>query len=248
MRTAKKVQPHQARMPLLWRRILLSVTITASGVGAYFAAQFIGTFVTLAALESFDGINKLQAQVILYVIVHGLLFVLLISLARLFGGPLREVLGIGRVKNWNYALLLPLVYVLCFIVSAVLSVLIASLVSGFQIDQAQNLGLPAVADSSDALLVGLLLVVFAPLAEEFIFRGYLFGMLRRYGSFLVSAIAVSLLFGLAHGQWNVGIVTFVLSMALCYIRERTGSIWTGMGLHALQNLVAFLLLYVYDVI
>jgi membrane protease YdiL (CAAX protease family) len=54
---------------------------------------------------------------------------------------------------------------------------------------------------------------------------------------------VSALFGLAHMQWNVAIDVFVLSMVACYLRELTGSIWAGIILHCLKNLIAFIALF-----
>jgi membrane protease YdiL (CAAX protease family) len=61
-----------------------------------------------------------------------------------------------------------------------------------------------------------------------------------------------LLFAAAHLQWGSGapllwvaaIDTFVLSMVLSTLREKTGSLWSAIGLHAIKNGVAFTLLFV----
>jgi len=225
------------------------VAIVAGGIVAYFAGSIVGAIVLDIAQVPLSTLTPLQLQLTGYAVSHAIIFTLLISLAHVLrGGNLRQVFGLGRVTNWNYALLLPLVYVGCLIISGVVSLIILTLMPTFQIDQAQDLGLPSVAGTGDVLLTGILLVIFAPVAEEFIFRGYLFGMLRRHASFIGASVLVSILFGLAHEQPNVIVVTFILSLALCYIREKTGSIWVGMGLHALQNFVAFLLLYIYDIV
>ena len=91
--------------------------------------------------------------------------------------------------------------------------------------------------------------VVAPVAEEFFFRGFLFGVLRQMrvtvagrelGPWL-AAVIVALLFGLAHtGSANpeylvpLGFLGFVL----CMVRWRTGSLYPCMALHSLNNAVA----------
>lgn len=61
---------------------------------------------------------------------------------------------------------------------------------------------------------------------------------------LASAIFVSSIFGLVHGQWNVAIDTFALSMVLIALYEKTQNLWACIGLHALKNFVAFIALFV----
>jgi uncharacterized protein len=95
----------------------------------------------------------------------------------------------------------------------------------------------------------LFVCVVAPMAEEFFFRGFLFGVLRRMrivvrGRSLgpwIAAVIVGLLFGLAHSgsaaaQYLVplGILGFIL----CLVRWRTGSLYPCMALHSLNNSVA----------
>lgn len=54
-----------------------------------------------------------------------------------------------------------------------------------------------------------------------------------------AALVTSVLFGLVHMQWNVAIDTFLLSFALIYVFEKTGSLWAPIALHALKNGIAF---------
>jgi membrane protease YdiL (CAAX protease family) len=89
----------------------------------------------------------------------------------------------------------------------------------------------------------------APMAEEFFFRGFLFGVLRRLPITLagrrlgpwVAAVIVGLLFGLAHtgsaaSQYLIplGFLGFVL----CLVRWRTGSLYPCMALHCVNNCLA----------
>lgn len=112
-------------------------------------------------------------------------------------------------------------------------------------NQAQNLGYQNLG-GLDKALAFVPLVVLTPLAEETIFRGFLFRGFRKYLPFWLAALGASALFGLAHGQWNVGLDVFAMSLVGCYLVERTKSIWPSIFLHALKNSVAFWLLYIYN--
>ena len=89
----------------------------------------------------------------------------------------------------------------------------------------------------------------APMAEEFFFRGFLFGVLRRMRVELggrdlgpwVAAAVVGLMFGLAHfdsAQPAFLIPLGFLGFVLCIVRWRTGSLYPCMALHAINNCIA----------
>lgn len=85
-------------------------------------------------------------------------------------------------------------------------------------------------------------VVVAPVLEEIVFRGIIFaGFASRWHPVLAAAVS-SLAFAFLHGQVNVAIYTFILGLALCWLYQKSGSIWPGIGLHLANNLIAFLLL------
>ncbi|MGH7196229.1 MAG: lysostaphin resistance A-like protein [Candidatus Saccharimonadales bacterium] len=133
-----------------------------------------------------------------------------------------------------------------FIVYFVLSISINEVVSRFiQVDQnqPQELGYASPV-GLELVLIFVALVVLAPLAEELLFRGFLYRGLRRRLSFIPATLVTSLLFAVAHAQLNVGLDVFALSLVLCYMREKTDSLWPGILLHATKNAVAFSLLFV----
>lgn len=82
----------------------------------------------------------------------------------------------------------------------------------------------------------------AALTEELYFRGLLYGQLdRRWG--LASAVVGSAgLFGLAHFEPNAFPSLFALGLVLGLLRMRTNSFWPGVGVHAANNLLAFVAL------
>lgn len=97
-------------------------------------------------------------------------------------------------------------------------------------------------NGSKNLLLAFVLVVVAPIMEESIFRGYLYKAWRntRLG-FIGTLILTSVLFTLIHGvqyTWPLLAFLFVFSLLLGFAREKTGSIFTSIILHAVNNLVS----------
>ena len=79
-------------------------------------------------------------------------------------------------------------------------------------------------------------VLFAPVFEELIFRGLLYGSLRARFSWPVAAVASAVVFGLAHGYGTVGFASVLASGILwAYVYERTGSLLPGMAAHVVNN-------------
>lgn len=154
-----------------------------------------------------------------------------------------KLLGIGCLPSKDDLLpwLLGVVgyYLLAFILTALASLVLPDSL----MTQAQYTGFNA-NSWGGAILIVFILAVITPIFEELIFRGFLLGKLQRLAGFWPAAIITSLLFAVAHGQVNVGLVTFILSMVACYQRQRTGATWAGMGLHMVVNLVAASLVFI----
>ena len=88
-------------------------------------------------------------------------------------------------------------------------------------------------------------VVLAPVVEEPIFRGLLYGAVRRH-SRAAAYFASVLVFGLYHvwqyvfvfADWRyfLQIINYIpVTVALCYSYERSGSIWVPMAFHMFIN-------------
>ncbi len=81
----------------------------------------------------------------------------------------------------------------------------------------------------------------APFAEEFLFRGSLFSWLRTKFSFWPAAFITAVAFALPHGGWKFLVPLGYLAIMLAWLREKTGSIWPSIGLHAAHNFVTLML-------
>jgi uncharacterized protein len=78
-------------------------------------------------------------------------------------------------------------------------------------------------------------VILAPVAEEVIFRGYFYGVIRRYGGRLPALLTSSLLFASIHVHLPSLLGLGILAIILCLVYERTGSLWASITMHAAFN-------------
>lgn len=93
-------------------------------------------------------------------------------------------------------------------------------------------------ESSDPLVIGLMAfaaVIVAPVAEEVVFRGYLYPAAKRFCGTAAAIVFSSLVFAAVHGNVVALIPLFVLAVLLCLIFEVTGSIWACISVHFLFN-------------
>ncbi len=82
--------------------------------------------------------------------------------------------------------------------------------------------------------------VFVPFIEEYIYRGVIFGSLRKFG-FAFAALASALIFSFSHTGFPTMAYAFVNGFFYAFIFERTGNIKTAVFLHALNNTVNFVI-------
>ncbi len=95
--------------------------------------------------------------------------------------------------------------------------------------------------SNNGPLVFVVLVVLAPIAEELIFRGAIFGRLRKNNSFFGAAIVSSTIFAFTHGSAYADINALLIGICLCLAYEATGNLVVSMIVHSANNLLVFLL-------
>jgi uncharacterized protein len=142
-----------------------------------------------------------------------------------------------RVRLIQTAILVPIAYVGFLILAGIWAALIHSS------SQEKNL-VKQVGGHSGALgIAGAVLVtcVVAPICEEFLFRGFIFGALRNWRGPWIAAILTGLMFGAIHvgSAPAVDLVPLgALGMILCAIRQWTGSLYPSIALHVFNNSIA----------
>lgn len=133
-------------------------------------------------------------------------------------------------RNWlHYWLIVLAVYM---VVQHVLQLIFTVDVSEF-LQQLAN---------SKSLLAFIAIAIFAPVLEELVFRGYLFAAWRqtRLGLSGTLVLTSSIFTALHIGQYGILLlmILFVFSIILGLARERTGSLWVPIILHALNNVIS----------
>ena len=231
----------------------------AGVVVGFFVSQIVAVF-ALYAYGSSHGWSTRQvnhwlndsvaAQFAAMVIAESLLLAVVFGLMRLLRWR-RQDIGLRRPTIGQLVLGLATV-VPYYLFYVILIAAVSWLVPSFNASQKQDVGFNSVSGAWQLSLTFVSLVVIPPLVEEISMRGFLYTGLRTRFPKLAAAVLVSLLFGAAHLSeggsagplWVGALDTFVLSMFLVWLRERTGNLWAGIVLHASKNGFAFMLLYI----
>ena len=90
----------------------------------------------------------------------------------------------------------------------------------------------------DRWAVMVMAIVVAPVAEEVIFRGYLYPIGKRYAGPFFAMVLTSLLFAALHGHAASLPALFTLAMCLGLAYEKTGTLLVPMIMHAVFNAVS----------
>ncbi len=142
-------------------------------------------------------------------------------------------------RPWWHYLALPLLFWLIIYAAVMLVEL-----SGFSAWLIRETGCPEYqdvvllfsrGDKTQRLYVAICAVIVAPITEECCFRGFLYRILRRHGSFPAAAIASGLLFAAIHGSLAQMLPLTLFGIVLCVAYERTRSLWLPIAVHMLFN-------------
>jgi membrane protease YdiL (CAAX protease family) len=233
----KKAPKTQNAKPAIYSGILDILLIGA----VYLLAQLIAALILGIDADSIQTLSP--EKVIGSYVASGIIMALgLVGVMKAYGWSAQSIsFNRLRVQDVGVALVGFLVYLFLTIIAGVL----LRLIPGVDESQKQDLGLDNI--SSTLLPAAFLaLAVVPPFVEEFMFRGFLYHRLKfhRYSK-VASALVVSIIFGVLHGQINVAVDTFILSMVMIYVMERQKNLWSAVFVHALKNTLAFLVLFVF---
>ncbi len=229
----------------------------------YFISQILGS-VLASSIPALFGWNQEKivtwlsndavGQFLIMSLIQGISLLLLFWFMRRRSAPLRTI-GLNRkprLSDVGYALLALVGYFVAYIAIANL---VKTFIPAVNLDQEQQLGFKDVA-TWQLPLVFVSLVILPPIVEEIMTRGFLYTGLKKGMSHLPALLITSSIFAIAHLQagsgepllWVAAIDTFVLSVFLILLRDKTKSLWASMTLHGLKNLIAFLSLFVFHVV
>jgi membrane protease YdiL (CAAX protease family) len=242
------------------RNAIKAVVLIFGTIGLFFAGQILGIYGAVALLSLFgvttSEINSLLRDSVLVRFLTVLL-ISIITIGLLWWMHLMKkqrflhLVGMDKkpkLSSLGYALMTYGMYLLAFIVTVGIA---TQLLPGLNIDQAQQLGFDNVA-GRQLIIAFFTLVVLPPIAEEIIFRGFLYQRLNGLINIYPAAIITSIIFALAHTEflgdnplnWIAALDTFVLSFFLIYLVHKTKSLWASIFLHAIKNCIAFAVLFI----
>lgn len=157
-----------------------------------------------------------------------------------------------RLSDLAHGLLAVPAYYLIYLLSVGL---VSHFVPALNVNQAQEIGFSNVHGLAPLILTFISLVILPPLTEEIMVRGFLYSSLKKGMPTLAAVLVTSAIFAGAHlpeggaagPLYIAALDTFVLSLVLIYLREKTGSLWASITLHAIKNGVAFVALFILHV-
>jgi len=233
----------------LKRRILLCIGLPLWVFLGFMLAQAI-VIVVIEVLQNMGvplgDINPSIFQVAAGGIVYALSLLIVIGAPWLIkkSRTTKEELGIQRLPTWLDIVWVPAGAIVYLILTALISAFAMAFLTFVDYGQTQDTGFSNISAQSEYIMAFLMLVVIAPIAEELLFRGYLFGKLRKHAPIWVSILITSVVFAIVHGAWNVGLDVFALSIVLCLLRVVSKSLWPSILLHMMKNSIAFYFLFI----
>jgi membrane protease YdiL (CAAX protease family) len=209
-----------------------------------FVAGMLGTLVVVgvvAAILGADGENDSPEFVILATLAQALVFA---ATAVVFAGfvtkPKAWHFGLRRTAFWPAlgwaALGIASFYLLAGIYSAVVPT---------DVEQTVTEDLGADQGTFGLIAAGVMVMLVAPVAEEFFFRGFFYKALRSRLTVAVAAAVDGLVFGVIHYNFEGADALLllpplaVLGATFCLVYEKTGSLFPVIGMHAFNNAMAY---------
>ncbi len=177
------------------------------------------------------------------------------------GGPflaayifLRRTTGLGLPlsapkRKSGAGFLIPAGLGVCYVGNVAVSYLMSFMssigISSYSYDVALSQGNPLPENAFQLICNIMYIAVFPAVFEEFAFRGVIMQPLRKYGDGF-AIIVSSVLFGLVHGNFIQMPFAIIAGIAIGYATTVTGSMWTGIIIHFLNNFLSLIYSWVCD--
>ena len=195
---------------------------------------------------TFEGANSAVINAVVAGVIYALSLLIVIGVPWLVKKRVttKQEAGLQRLPVWLDLLWAPAGAIVYIILTSLITAAAMAFLPFIDFEQVQDTGFNAISQQHEYVLAFIMLVVVAPVAEEILFRGYLFGKLRKYAPLWAAIGVTSLVFAIVHFAWNVGLDVFALSTVLCLLRVVSGSLWPSILLHMMKNGIAFYFLFI----
>lgn len=215
-------------------------------LGVSFLIQLVLIFVLLLFGKSInetllffeDGVVSWAFQAVLSALMFTLPYILAIKLCG------ERVSAVAEFKKPKKKLFVPLI--MLGIGVCQIGEITANIFAGFSESVGVSPTMPKTEYDSSVygIILGFLATAVIPaLVEEFALRGVVFGLLRRFGEGFALLVS-SVIFGLMHGNLVQAPFAFAVGLGLGFVMLKSGSVWTSVTVHFINNAMAVVFEYI----
>ena len=213
----------------------IDLVALAAGLGLLLSAIMQPLSRVAAAPQTTPGVNEVALGIFFQLMLCCVLLVYLVHVRHLH--PV-ELFGFTVVRWKLLAVTILLALIPMFVVVGTTAVLsnewLQQLAPGAQ-EQELVRAFVETDDTVLRVLIILAAVVVAPVVEETLFRGFIYGVLKRYTDAPFAALLSGLFFAIIHMHTGSLLPLWVLALFFCAAYEFTGCLLAPMILHALFN-------------
>jgi uncharacterized protein len=209
-----------------------------------FLAAYLFLFPLVAIVYGVSGADADDPPAAVVIAATLLQSVVLVAAALLFASitkrPRSWHFGLRRTRLWPALGWAALGLFAFYVFAAIYSVAVQP-----DVDQTVTEDLGADEGTLGLIVAGAMVILVAPAAEEFFFRGFFYRALRSRFALVPAAVIDGVLFGVVHWDFSTaeGLLLIpplaMLGFIFCLVYERTGSLFPVIGLHAFNNSLAY---------
>ena len=182
------------------------------------------------------GLTHIESEITFSLIVGAVIFSLA-SFSR--GRHPNHVFGLKN-RSRKYIVITTMIGMFVAYIAVFIGSVISSLLLSTREQKKENLQeivqtLMANDDISLKIAIAVSAIIFAPLIEEVIFRGYIYPVIKRFSHPVFSCVITSLLFAVIHSNIEGLMPLFLLAIVLTIFYEVSKSIWVPILMHACFN-------------
>lgn len=153
--------------------------------------------------------------------------------------PKTSIIPLDKPKSMGYfKASIPIAFVILILANFVTAVMFVAIEGiGFSFDESE---VESPSNVFEFIWEWIAVALIPALCEEFAIRGVVLQSLRKYGD--IFAIVISaFLFGVMHGNVTQIPFAFILGCAMGYFVIKTGSLWTSIAIHLMNNTYAIII-------
>lgn len=189
------------------------------------------TIGSIYGINSTETNNFIKNNIFIISLMVDIIFIICLLIK---GGSIKEC-KFNKINKKDYLY----ISLLSFSLTVFLGIVVAVLM---QIFSSYNEVAKTISSGTGTIYSLVSVVILIPICEEIIFRGVIFGYLKKRYNLVVSLIIQSLVFAFMHGNIVQGIYTFILGLVLGIIYIYTNSLYGSMLMHIIYNLLGSVVL------